>query len=249
MASEFPKRFKEEKEMSGIHLGLIPDGNRRWARLHGLPPMEGHRRGAQVMEEFLRWCLEDDRIEELSIYGLSTENLQKRSPQELRGLYGLMQEYFKKLLNSDEIYEYEVRVKVLGRYYKLPDSVVRLIRELMNATRHHSKRFLNILVAYGAQDELLYCVRSLARSLASGKIGKITEEVLRRHLWVGRPLDLVIRTGGDRRLSNFMLYQAAYAELIFVDKYWPDFTREDLMRCLEQFEKTERRMGGNSETV
>ena len=198
------------------------------------------------MENFLRWCLEDERIEELSIYGLSTENLQKRSREELRGLYGLMREYFKKLLESEEIYEYEVRVRVLGRYYKLPKSVIRLIQQLMDATRQHSKRFVNILVVYGAQDELLHCVRSLARSLLSGKLGKITEEALRRHLWIERPLDLVIRTGGDRRLSNFMLYQAAYAELIFVDKYWPDFTREDFVRCLEQFQKAERRMGGDS---
>jgi tritrans,polycis-undecaprenyl-diphosphate synthase [geranylgeranyl-diphosphate specific] len=231
--------------MDGIHLGLIPDGNRRWARLHGLPPVEGHKRGAQVMEEFLRWCLKDDRIGELSIYGLSTENLQKRSRQELRCLYGLMQEYFRKLLDSEEIYEYEVRVKVLGRYYRLPDSVVRLIRELMEATRHHSKKFVNILVAYGAQDELLQSVRSLARSLMSGRLGRVTEAALRRHLWVGRPLDLVIRTGGDHRLSNFLLYQAAYAELIFVDKYWPDFTYGDFRRCLEQFERAQRRMGGD----
>ncbi len=232
-------------EMGGIHLGLIPDGNRRWARLHGLPPVEGHKRGAQVMEEFLRWCLEEDRIGELSVYGLSTENLQKRSPQELRCLYGLMQDYFRKLLDSEEIYEYEVRVRVFGRYYRLPDSVVRLIRELMSATRHHSKRFVNILVAYGAQDELLHSVRSLAYSLMRGRLGRVTEEALRRHLWVGRPLDLVIRTGGDHRLSNFLLYQAAYAELIFVDKYWPDFTREDFQRCLEQFERAQRRMGGD----
>jgi tritrans,polycis-undecaprenyl-diphosphate synthase [geranylgeranyl-diphosphate specific] len=231
--------------MNGIHLGLIPDGNRRWARAHGLPPTEGHKRGAQVMEEFLRWCLKDDRIGELSIYGLSTENLQKRSQQELRCLYRLMQEYFRKLLDSKEIYEYEVRVKVLGNYYKLPDSVVRLIRELMDATRRHSKRFLNILVAYGAQDELLHSVRSLARSLLAGRLARVTEAALRKHLWVGRPLDLVIRTGGDHRLSNFMLYQAAYAELIFVDKYWPDFTYEDFKQCMEKFEGAQRRMGGD----
>jgi len=198
------------------------------------------------MEQFLRWCLEDERIEELSIYGLSIENLQKRSPEELKGLYGLMKEYFKKLLKSEEIYEYEVRVRVLGRYYKLPKSVIRLIQELVDATKQHSKRFVNILIAYGAQDEILHCVRSIAHSLLRGKLGRITEEVLRKNLWIERPLDLVIRTGGDHRLSNFMLYQAAYAELIFVDKYWPDFTRQDFIRCLEMFQQRERRMGGDS---
>jgi len=226
--------------MREIHLGLIPDGNRRWARLHGLPATEGHRRGAQVMEQFLKWCLEEE-IQEVSIYALSTENLQKRSQEELQSIYRLMAENFRKLLNAEDLYRYEVKVNIFGKYYKLPDFVVEAARNLIRATSHHSRHFLNILVAYGAQDELLHCVRSLAES----RIARITEKVLLKHLWVKRPFDLVIRTGGDHRLSNFLLYQAAYAELIFVDKYWPDFTKKDFKRCLRQFDQAQRRMGGD----
>ncbi len=230
--------------MKHIHLGVIPDGNRRWARLRGLPISEGHRRGAEVMENFLRWCLEEE-IEEISIYALSTENLQKRRREELEFLFRLFAERFNKLLKSDEIYQYEVRVNILGRYYSLPKPVVEAARKLMRVTRKHSKHFLNILVAYGSEDELTHCVRSLAKS----GVRRITQSLIRKHLWVKRPLDLVIRTGGDHRLSNFMLYQAAYAELIFVDKYWPDFTREDFNWCLQKFYSAQRRMGGDGGSV
>jgi tritrans,polycis-undecaprenyl-diphosphate synthase [geranylgeranyl-diphosphate specific] len=225
--------------MRPIHLGLIPDGNRRWAREHGLEPSEGHRRGAQVMEECLKWCVEEG-IEEVSVYALSSENLAKRPKEELGEIFNIFAEYFKKLSQDDLVHKYEVRVRVLGHAYRLPKFVLEAAQDVAKATRKHAKHFLNVLVAYGGQDELLRCVRAASRS----RLARVTQKMLERYLWVSRPVDLVIRTGGDHRLSNFLLYQSAYAEIAFVDKYWPDFTREDFDRCLAQYERSQRRMGG-----
>jgi len=224
--------------MRPIHLGLIPDGNRRWAREHGVEPWEGHKRGAQVMEECLKWCVEEG-IEEVSVYALSSENLAKRPKEELGSIFNIFAEYFKKLSQDEFVHKYEVRVRVLGHAYRLPKFVLKAAHDVAKATQKHAKHFLNVLVAYGGQDELLRCVRAASQS----RLAKVTRKLLERYLWVSRPVDLVIRTGGDHRISNFLLYQSAYAEIAFVDKYWPDFTREDFDRCLAQYERSQRRMG------
>jgi len=225
-------------KMEPIHLGLIPDGNRRWARAHGLEPWEGHERGAKVMEECLRWCV-DEGIEEISVYALSAENLIKRPEQELKKIFAIFTEYFEKLSQDEFVHRHEVNIRVLGRTYKLPDPVLRAANKVAKVTKSHANHFLNILVAYGGQDELLRCIQKASRS----KVGRITKRLLERCLWVSRPVDLVIRTGGDRRLSNFLPYQSAYAEIIFVDKFWPDFTREDFKKCLVEYKRRRRRMG------
>lgn len=224
--------------MQPIHLGLIPDGNRRWARARGLEPWQGHERGAKVMEECLRWCI-DEGIEEISVYALSAENLIRRPEQELKKIFAIFSEYFKKLSQDEFVHRHEVNIRVLGRTYKLPDPVLEAANKVAKATRGHANHFLNILVAYGGQDELLRCVQKASRS----KVGRITKRLLERCLWVSRPVDLIIRTGGDRRLSNFLPYQSAYAEIIFVDKFWPEFTREDFKECLAEYRRRRRRMG------
>jgi tritrans,polycis-undecaprenyl-diphosphate synthase [geranylgeranyl-diphosphate specific] len=224
--------------MRPIHLGLIPDGNRRWAHEHGVDPSEGHIRGAMVMEQCLKWCVEAG-IEEVSVYALSSENLAKRPAGELSKIYSIFAEYFKKLSRDEFVRKYEVRVRVLGHTYRLPKFVLSAAHDVAKATHHNTKHILNILVAYGGQDELLRCIRGACE----GRIGKITRKLLEKYLWVSHPVDLVIRTGSDHRLSNFLLYQSAYAEIAFVDKYWPDFTKEDFDKCLEQYDRSQRRMG------
>lgn len=224
--------------MRPIHLALIPDGNRRWARQHGLKPWEGHQRGARVMEDCLRWCVEEG-IEEVSVYSLSIENLLKRPEAELKHIFKILAEYLEKLSREEFVHRHKVRIRVLGRVYKLPDFVFNTAHKVMKITKPYTSHVLNILVAYGGQDELLRCIQAARRS----RVGKLTRKLLERFLWVSRPVDLIIRTGGDHRLSNFLLYQSAYAEIIFVDKYWPDFTRRDFDRCLTKYEKSQRRMG------
>ncbi len=224
--------------MGPQHLGLIPDGNRRWAREQGLEVWKGHERGVKVLEDFLHWCLEED-IPEVTVYTLSLENLEKRPAEELRRLYGLMNSCLRRLEGDRTLHEEEVRVRVVGRLNRLPGFLLSGVRKIMETTRPYSRRYVNFLIAYSAQDELF----SALRRLLSSRPARLTRGMLERYLWVKRPVDLVIRTGREHRLSNFLLYQAAYAELFFVDKYWPDFTREDLKRCLEEFERRQRRMG------
>jgi undecaprenyl diphosphate synthase len=224
--------------MMPTHLGLIPDGNRRWARERGLETLDGHRRGAEVMRDCLHWCY-DAGIEEVSVYTLSMENLIGRPPSELKSLFTLFDEYLKKLSEDEFIHQHQIQVRFPGDTKKLPSKLTKLMNELTSTTIHHSKRFLNFLVAYGGRDEIVRCVQAIRRS----KLTKITKQTLQRSLGVQRPVDMVIRTGGERRLSNFMLYQCAYAELYFLDKYWPDFTKEDLLTCLEKYQKTDRRIG------
>ena len=190
------------------------------------------------MEECLKWCVEEG-IEEISVYSLSIENLVKRPEEELKNTFSIIAEYLEKLSREEFVRRHEVKIRVLGRIYKLPDFVLRAAHRVMKATEPHAKHVVNILVAYGGQDELLRCVQAASRS----KVGRVTRKLLERFLLVSRPVDLIIRTGGDHRLSNFLLYQSAYAELIFVNKYWPDFTRRDFDRCLVEYEQSQRRVG------
>ncbi len=224
--------------MRPLHLGLIPDGNRRWARERGLEIWRGHEEGVRVLENFLKWCLDED-IPEVTVYTLSLENLEKRSPEELRHLFKLMSSLLKRLENDETLHEREVRVRVIGKTYRLPSHLVNAARRIVGSTRSYSKNFFNFLIAYGGQDELLRCVRCMVKS----KPARFTKSVLERYLWVQRPVDLVIRTGKEHRLSNFLPYQSAYAEIIFLDKYWPDFTRKDFDHCLAEFGRRQRRMG------
>jgi len=218
--------------MWSIHLGLIPDGNRRWAREHGLPPLEGHRRGAQVMENFLKWCLKNE-IEEVSVYLLSIENILKRPRGELEEIFKTLSYYLDRLATDEIVHENHIKIRVVGKINELPSRVEDSAKRAEESTKHYKRHFLNLLVAYGGIDELLKCIQVLSKK----KRGRITKELLEENLWISRPLDLIIRTGGECRLSNFLLYQSAHAQIFFIKKYWPDFTKEDLEKCLEEFKK------------
>ena len=224
-------------KMRRIHLGLIPDGNRRWAKEHGMSLGEGYELGVKRAEECLRWCI-DEGIEEVSVFAFSTLNLNERSKVEKEKIFSIFAKYFDKLSLDEYVHEHEIKVRILGRTAEFPDLILDAAHRAMEATRRYKKHFLNILMAYDGRDELLRCV-----GLASQSRGKVTQKLLERYLWVPRPVDLIIRTGGEHRLSNFMLYQSAYAEIVFLDKHWPDFTREDLRACLAEYERAERRMG------
>ena len=215
-----------------IHLGLIPDGNRRWAREHDLPPHEGHRKGAPVMENFLKWCLEKE-IEEVSIYLLSIENLLKRPREELDEIFKTLTYYLNKLATDEIVHENQIKIRVVGKINELPNYVGNSAKKVMKSTKSYKRHFLNILVAYGAIDELLRCIQILSKE----RKNRITKELLEENLWISRPLDIIIRTGGERRLSNFLLYQSARAQIFFVEKYWPDFTKEDFEKCLKEFKE------------
>ncbi|MCD6483006.1 MAG: di-trans,poly-cis-decaprenylcistransferase [Candidatus Aenigmarchaeota archaeon] len=229
------------------HIGIIPDGNRRWARSKGLKPWEGHREGAKRVEEIIRACAELG-VEKLSIYTLSTDNAIKRPKDELRELFRILKEFLERWERGefdDVIERYEVRVRFLGKYRILPKPLVRLMNKIMRKTAKHQKRVLNFLIGYSGTYELLQAIKKIAKHVKEDriKIRKLDENKLKEYLFVPDDLDLIIRTGGYSRLSDFMLLQARYAEFYVTKKYWPEFTKKDLMKAIRWFNSIQRNFG------
>ncbi|BAA30702.1 polyprenyl diphosphate synthase [Pyrococcus horikoshii] len=247
-AYDLYERYLIEKVKSGVlpkHVAIIMDGNRRWARKHEKPPWYGHLFGSKKLEEILEWCHELG-IRILTVYAFSTENF-KRSKEEVDRLMKLFEEKFRELVTDKRVHEYGVRVNVIGRKELLPKSVRDAVEEAERATRKYNNYILNVALAYGGRSEIVDAVKDIARDVISGKlrIEEIDEELLRRYLYVPNmpDPDIVIRTGGEVRISNFLLYQIAYSELFFVDVYFPEFRKIDFLRIIREFQKRERRFG------
>ena len=222
------------------HVAIIADGNRRWARDRGLPVLAGHVQGIEAMRPIVRRA-RDHGVETLSVYTFSTENW-ARPDDEVSGLFGLIDGAVRQY--TDELISEGVRVRVIGRLHEAPADVQRSIRAAEERTRDGSRLTLNICFNYSGRAEIVDAARAL---LAAGAdAAEITEPHFADHLYTaGQPdVDLVIRTGGDQRTSNFLLWQAAYAELVFCAKYWPDFTDADFDSALAEFARRDRRFGG-----
>ena len=222
------------------HVAIIADGNRRWARERGLPVLAGHVQGIEAMRPVVRRA-RDRGIEVLSVYTFSTENW-TRPEDEVSGLFGLIDGAVRQY--TDELIEEGVRVRVIGRLHQAPSDIQRSIRAAEERTSGGGSLTLNICFNYSGSAEIV----DAARALLAARVdpNAIDEGHFAEHLYTnGQPdVDLVIRTGGDVRTSNFLLWQAAYAELVFCAKYWPDFTADDLDNALADFERRERRFGG-----
>lgn len=225
------------------HLGMILDGNRRWARARGMAGWMGHRYGAEKLNRFLNWCLELN-IPQVSIFTLSTENLEKRSQKEISELFKLFKEYFKKWEEKGSIFDkYEVRVRFCGDFKRLPKDLVKIMEKIMQKTAKYQKKILNVLIAYGSHFELTEAFKKIAtKILASGRI-QITPKDIEKNLLVPTPIDLLIRTGGMHRLSNFLLWQAAYAEIYVTKTLWPDFSKKELIKAIKWFNSVQRNFG------
>lgn len=231
------------------HIGVILDGNRRWARSRGLDPWKGHEQGARKMEDFLDWCGEIDEIRSVTLYAFSTENF-KRSEKEVTEIFRLLKEYLNSLLKDERVVKNEIRVKMLGRIEMLPEEFQDLIRQVEEKTAHYEKHYFNFAIAYGGRTEIVDAVRTLAQNVKEEKLslGDIDESVIESYLYTAHlpkcSPDLIIRTSGEVRLSNFLTWQGAYSELCFVDVYWPDFRKLDLLRAIRMFQHRQRRFGG-----
>jgi undecaprenyl diphosphate synthase len=226
------------------HVAIIMDGNRRWAKLRRMPAIEGHRRGIVALRRATR-AASDAGVEVLTVYGFSTENW-NRDTREISLLFDLCV-YFARS-EVDELRRNNVRVRVIGDWESLPPRPRAALRDLQSSTAENDGLLLNLAVNYSSRAELERAVRTIASGVANGSIAPqdVDEALIGRYLYTaGLPdLDLLIRPGGERRLSNFMLYQAAYAELVLTDVFWPDFSGEDLLRALGEFGQRERRFGG-----
>jgi undecaprenyl diphosphate synthase len=225
------------------HVAIIMDGNRRWARTHGLPALEGPRRGMDALERAVD-AAQRIGIELLTVYAFSEENW-TRDHREVFGLFGLAEAFARD--KAAALAARGVRVRVIGRRDRLPRGVVEAFRILEDRTAHERAMLLTIAVDYGARTELRDACRALAREIVAGRLApeQIDEESIASKLWTaGLPdPDLVLRTGGELRLSNFLLYQCAYAELWSTIEPWPDFDGATLGRAVEAYAARERRFG------
>ncbi len=226
------------------HIAIIMDGNGRWAKARGLPRVAGHRQGAEAARKVLRAAGEAG-VECLTLYAFSSENW-RRPETEISDLMGLLRFYIGAELNT--LHREGVRIKVLGDHTAFPPDVAKLVDGAIAKTADNRRMTVAIALNYGSRAELVNAARDLARRVAAGEIRPehIDETLLDRSLYTSDlpPLDLLIRTSGEVRLSNFLLWQAAYAELLFVDTLWPDFDGDCLRQAIAHFAARERRYGG-----
>jgi undecaprenyl diphosphate synthase len=226
------------------HIAIIMDGNGRWAKARGLPRVAGHRQGAEAARAVLRAAGEAG-VECLTLYAFSSENW-RRPETEIADLMGLLRLYIGAELNA--LHREGIRLKILGNHKAFPPDVVKLVDAAVAKTAGNRRMTLAIALNYGSRLELVQAAQALARRAAAGEIAadEIDEAMLDASLYTGDlpPLDLLIRTSGERRLSNFLLWQSAYAELLFVDTLWPDFDGDCLRAAIADFAGRERRFGG-----
>jgi undecaprenyl diphosphate synthase len=237
---------REELDLAKLprHVAIIMDGNRRWAKNRGLPAVEGHRRGMLALREVTRAC-SDLGIPILTVYGFSTENW-RRDSTEISLLLDLCVYFAQNELI--ELSRNNVRVNVIGAYRALPEPSRNSLERLMERTAANTGLLLNLAVNYSARAELQRAVKAIAGDVAAGKLqaGDINDATIASYLYTADQPDpdMLIRPGGERRLSNFLLYQVAYTELVMSEVYWPDFGRDEFMRTLLEFQKRQRRFGG-----
>ena len=226
------------------HIAIIMDGNGRWAKARGLPRVAGHRQGAEAARAVLRAAGEAG-VECLTLYAFSSENW-RRPETEINDLMGLLRLYIGAELNA--LHREGIRIKILGDHRAFPPDVAKLVDGAVAKTAGNQRMTLAIALNYGSRAELVHAAQALARQAAAGEVSpeQIDETMLEASLYTADlpPLDLLIRTSGERRLSNFLLWQSAYAEMLFVDTLWPDFNGGSLRSAIADFAGRERRYGG-----
>jgi len=221
------------------HLGIILDGNRRFAKRLMLQPWKGHEYGAEKIQKLLKWC-DKLKIKELTLYCLSVENIKKRPKTELDYLFRLFRKEFREI-KREQIEKNKIKIRFIGNLNLLPKDLADQCRKLEKQTESNSNYTINFALAYGGREEIINAVKKiLSNKLSSNQINK---KILEKNLWLSSEPDLVIRTGGEKRTSNFLPWQTTYSEWIFLDKMWPEFEEQDLINSIKEFEKRKRRFG------
>jgi tritrans,polycis-undecaprenyl-diphosphate synthase [geranylgeranyl-diphosphate specific] len=227
------------------HIAVIMDGNRRFARGLGLSTNEGHQKGKNKLEELLEWCVELG-VKNLTVYAFSTENL-KRDDEEVEELMKLFTDSFYKVGDDERVHEHKIRIRAIGQLDILPENVQKAIRYAEERTKDYDQYSYNIAVAYGSREEILRAIKNVAVQVKKGEldVADITEKIFSAHLYTGDipDPDLVLRTSGEERISNFLLWQLAYSELYFTDVYWPGFRKIDFLRAIRSYQLRQRRFG------
>jgi tritrans,polycis-undecaprenyl-diphosphate synthase [geranylgeranyl-diphosphate specific] len=234
-----------KREPVPLHIGIIMDGNRRFAEEAGEPPIKGHEYGRDTLERVLDWCLELG-VKHLTVYAFSTENF-NRNPVEVKRLMELFEENFLKMSNDERVHRNKIHIRAIGQIEKLPKRVREAIRVAEERTSAYDQYFYTIAVAYGGRQEIIDAVRDIATEVQAGRlrVKDIDERLLSKHLYTHHlpDPDLILRTSGEERISNFLLWQMAYSELYFTDVYWPGFRFLDFLRAIRTFQMRKRRYG------
>jgi len=229
-----------------ISVAFIPDGNRRFAKRLMKTPWKGHEWGNNKLKDVFQWCTQAG-VKVITLYALSLENLTSRPKSEIDFLLSLAKKEANGILENKRhfVHENKVKVKFFGRLDLLPKDLTQVFRKAEMATKPYSSYFLNFAIAYGGRQELVEASRRIAVKIAGGKLdpSDVDESTVRENLQTSQEPDLIIRTGGEKRLSNFLLFQSAYSELAFTDTYWPAFTKKELISILKDFGNRERRFG------
>ena len=236
----------KDKEMPE-HMAIILDGNRRWARKEGVSLDLGYSIGAENVEKVLEWCLEL-KIPSLTIFGLSTENL-RRKPEELQPVLENIRRELEKALEDERIHKNEVRVSILGDKNLLPKEIKEISEKVEERTKNYNKFHLNLAIGYGGRNEIINAVKRIGEEIKKGNLRPedLNEETFGKYLYTAHlpkpEPDIIIRTSGEERISNFLLWQSAYSELVFLDIYWPEFRKIDLLRAIRVYQKRKRKFG------
>ncbi len=244
----FYEKLLEKQVTKGdtpAHIGIIMDGNRRAADLLHILPWEGHRLGADKVHDVITWCI-DLGIESITIYAFSTENF-RREPDELEHLFDLFEDYLNDVAVDKNIHSKHVRVKIIGKRELFPERVQKAIQTAEESTKGYHKFLLQLAMGYGGREEVLDAVRTIADDVRKGVLvpEDISEKTIAQRLYTNGSGDpqLIIRTSGEERISNFLLWQSAYSELYFCETYWPLFRKIDFLRAVRTYQTRERRFG------
>ncbi|MBS3078499.1 di-trans,poly-cis-decaprenylcistransferase [Candidatus Pacearchaeota archaeon] len=226
-------------ENNPSHIAIILDGNRRFAKRLMLEPWKGHEYGRKKVEDIIRYA-SSLKIKQLTFYALSQENMKSRPRNELEYLFRLFKEVFS-TMDRKEIKKKSIKFRFLGDLNLLPLELKKECLKLEKETKHNSKLIVNIAMAYGGRQEIILAIKKIIKNKIPEN--RVTEKIIEKYLYLSSKPDLIIRTGGEKRLSNFLPFQSTYSELIFIDKMWPEFTKEDLIHCIQEFQSRKRRFG------
>jgi len=233
----------EQKDNIPKHIGIILDGNRRFAKKLMEKPWMGHEWGAKKVERLFEWGKELG-IKEMTLYAFSMQNF-NRPKEEFDYLMKIFVKFFGDAANSKTIHDNRIRIIFIGRINLFPKEVYEKMQNLMDVTKDYSDYIVNFAMAYGGREEIVDAIKKIGRKIESGEITdkEITDELVAKNLYMDDEPDLIIRTGGDHRTSNFLIWQSWYSEWFFIEKTWPEFEKEDLVECINEFKQRERRFG------
>ena len=244
--------FKDEKLIDEIkkqsvphHVAIIMDGNRRFAKFLGLSKEAGHQFGRDKIKEVIEWCFELN-IKNLTVYAFSTENF-KRDRGEVETLMNLCKKEIDKAVDDSRVHKNKVKIRIIGRLENLPNDLKKSAENIIDSTKQYDQYSFNIALAYGGREEIVEAIKKIAKDVKKDKIKikDIKKEIVSKYLYTnGIPdPDIILRTSGEERISNFLLWQLAYSELYFSDVYWPAFQKRDFLKAIQNYQRRQRRFG------